>query len=95
MSFSYLGGVITQTGADKMTVPELGERVVQIDNLVKSVIEALKENEMDNEAKIKKLEAQLKAGYKLLDAIADYAHEDAEFQANLLADIKRIKVMGE
>ncbi len=46
MGFTYLGGVITQTDTDKMTVPELGERVVQIDNLVKSVTETLKENEM-------------------------------------------------
>ncbi len=49
MSFTYLGGVITQTGTDKMTVPELGERVVPIDNLVKSVTETLKENEMKDD----------------------------------------------
>ncbi len=44
---------------------------------------------------IEQQQAQLEACYKLLDAITDYAHEDAEFQANLLADIKRIKAMGE
>ncbi len=44
---------------------------------------------------IEQQQAQLKACYKLLDAIADYDEEDAEFQANLLADIKRIKAMGE
>ncbi len=44
---------------------------------------------------IEQQQSQLEACYKLLDAIADYAHEDAEFQANLLADIKRIKAMGE
>ncbi len=49
MGFTYLGGVITQTGTDKMTVPELGERVVPIDNLVKSVTETLKENEMKDD----------------------------------------------
>ncbi len=43
---------------------------------------------------IEQQQAQLKACYKLLDAIADYDEEDAEFQANLLADIKRIKAMG-